>query len=536
MRFYRGLGAIWKDPTKITTAPTTLEPTTCPPIDGFTWDSANGGYWRRLKVGETPQAAPKIPGQPCGTVDVRQHCALPGGSEVDCTTLHTSAELTGKYREYLSEQNARAVAVTEAIRIGGWLTQQANIRSCAFWRGRGSASKTEPWLAQQGFDILTPPGVINIYGIPFPVEELKAGTLTRTLTPTPEQRLLIDWAVYVKSQALVAGLLAGKGCGKNVDVNMDHTWGSYTNQDPAALVLRAIADHGANGSIRAIVLACDGGSSSSAFTTYIDGYSLNPVQPTNEEWNDAGGLRRYYERGGFLLSQAVVNGKIKADSAASQGGFPTGIRYSIGYGLCPDPTSDFWNIAVGRAYQPGDFAQGGTPISVVQGNDGDGKGWNVWVLNGRSASSPTKGDHYTVSITPTDIGNVNKVIGAIAKVMDSIYKLICTLAPVSQPIAQETLLKELCVDGNGKTCAKGSPGCKCTQPSTAQKDAVGVGTAVMNYACGKLAETNQPIPPPPAQLPPPPPVVTAGWTPPWWLIGLAGLGAGAAAFSARRKR
>lgn len=543
MRFYRGLsaplGATWNEIPK--TAPkTTFESDTCPAPDGFTWDSSNGGFWRRLMVGETAQPAPKIPGQPCGTVDVREHCVIPGtGTELDCKLLHTSTENTARFRGYLGEQNARAVATTEAIRASGWLTTRANNFSCQWWRGNKnvfSASKMEPYRAQQGFDILTPPGVINVYGIPFAIDELQAGKLQRTLIPSPEQKFLIEWAIYVKSQALVAGLIAGKGCGKNVDVYMDHTWGSYTSQDPTALVLRAIDDHGNGAPVKTIIGACDGGDPTVAFTTYIEGFSLNPIQPTSDEWNNAGGLKRYYARGGYLLSQAVINSKIKVDTAASQGGFPTGLRFGIGYGLCPDTSSAWWAGSPASAYGPNDFAEGGMPISVVQGNDGDGKGWNIWLFSGRAAGSQTKDDHYTISVTPTDIGNVNKVVGAIGKVLGAVFKLICTLAPISRPIAQETLLRELCTDANGKTCAKGSPGCKCTAPTTAQKDMVGVASGVLNFACGKLVETQQPIPPPPAQLPPPPPPGPTGWSMPWWLAGLLGLGAGAGAYAYGKRR
>jgi len=536
MRFYRGLAGPWKNPTTIPTTTQTFEETTCPAPDGWTWDSSNGGFWRRLKVGETAQPAPKIPGQPCGTVEVREHCVIPGtGTDIDCKTLHTAPENTTRYRNYLSEQNARAVAITESIRASGWLTTRANAMSCTFWKGHGSVSKAEPYLAQQGFDIMTPPGVINIYGVPFAVEGLKNGRLERSLVPSPEQKFLIEWAIYVKSQAIVAALIAGHGCGKNLDVPMDHTWGTYTSQDPTTLVMSQISK--TSSSVHAILDACDRGDPTTALTTYIEGFSLNPIQPTADEWDGSNGLRKYYERGGYLISQAIINSKIKVDSAASMGGFPTGIRWSLGYGLCPDASSGWWASAgIGKQFGPNDFIEGGMPISVVQGNDGDGKGWNIWLFSGRAASSQTKDDHYTISITPTDIGNANKVIGAVAKIMDAVLKLICSLAPVSQPIAQQTLLRELCVDASGKSCAKGTPGCKCTQPTTAQKDMVGVASAVMNYACGKLVETQQPIPPPPAQLPPPPPAAPTGWTMPLWLAGLLGLGAGAGAFALGKRR
>lgn len=70
---YRGSSALGATPSMATPSSVLQKITSvftqgsCPPPPGYTWDTASGGYWRRLKVGETAKPGP-AGASGCGTV------------------------------------------------------------------------------------------------------------------------------------------------------------------------------------------------------------------------------------------------------------------------------------------------------------------------------------------------------------------------------------------------------------------------------------------------------------------------------------
>ena len=433
---------------------------------------------------------------------------------------YTSFGISTIWIRYLEKLGLRIQQTITGIRETGWITQQVPNSRSLLTCGLGFKSYWQ--------DILFPPGIINVYGIPFTIDELQTqGKLQRSFVPTAEQKFLIDYAVYLKSQAMLAGQFNGKGCGKNVDIAMDHKFGANNERNPT----RLLNFDGQNGSVSQWLRSCDDvevawdpARKVPAWTTYIDGFSFNPIQPTDEELNTSGGLRRYYERGGFLLNNAVVNAKVKLDAVGQYG-----LRWGVGYYVCPTPNPP---IPSQNKNYPADgsagFADGGVPALALKAHTGDGDGWNIWLV-----LAP---DHYTVGLTPTDPGAMQKILGGIASIAEELYKMFCTVLPAAAPLVNQQLLAEICTDASGKTCKKGTPGCNCTPPSTSQKDAVGAATAIANYVCAQAAPTTPTEVPPPQQLVPPPDDKqdVGTWRPPWWAIVLGGLGVGAIAFSAKR--
>ena len=334
--------------------------------------------------------------------------------------------------------------------------------------------------AREGYrDMLNPIGVISVLGVPFTPDKFKdnpQAVLEQEFAPTPEQKFIIDWQIYVAGQRTLAGVF-GRELAQGTDLYRDLVV-------PTQGIERIVAT---NGRLATVDEALGRG-----FVTTAPGFSFPSIEPTAEERTARGGLAKFYARGGFLLDRNHLEGKSKITT--------TTLRWGEGYFLCPD----------------------GRVAMATKKNRGDnGYGWQVYVT-----TSPTS---YKLRVSARDAPWYAELRDGVGNLMASVPGVLCTSKDVIQA-ANTDLIAELCVDKAGKAVPKGTPGATCTGPTTSAQVAVGVGNAYLNFWCGRV-QAKPPLRPEPFapqrdDLDPPP-----SSTVPWgWLIA-GGLAVGAFALT-----
>jgi hypothetical protein len=388
----------------------------------------------------------------------------------------------------------RIAATREAL-----YTQYGSQMTVGNWR---FPSQNCYWQGKAGYqNMLDPIGIASIADVPFTPQQLLDSVtadqpLAITYAPSPDQQLHADFMIYVASQRQLATLLGGTLAATPdlyLDlVNPDRGIQALINRPRYGATLRA------NASINDV-------RSKAAFGWYIDGFGMNSIAPTDEERTQAGGLAKFYARGGFLISEMIANGHTPVSTEF--------IRVNTGYSLCAsDPNKS------GAINAPSNPV---VATSKALSTD-DNARWNI-----RIAVAPGS---YTMRITPQEYGTGTKIKAAIGAVMKQLFEIICMSQPVLQEQANTVLLAELCVDSAMRACKKGAPGCTCTGPTTGQQAAVKMGSAIAAYSCGHATTPGASMDPgfvPPVFQPPAEDVSKI----PWWLVVGGGLIAGAALFA-----
>lgn len=347
--------------------------------------------------------------------------------------------------------------------------------------------------AKRGFEqMLYPIGVTAALGVPFTIAEVKGkDSIVRDYTPDYDQRFEADFAIYATSQRLLAGLFSsGFWGGDSQKLGLSDGNDLYLDLvDPNRGIGKLAREKFGDRSIRDAM-------TSGEWTYNIDTFGMNPIPPTPEEITDKGGLRSYYERGGYLINFAVARGKFPAASV--------GLLYSTGYVLCDGVPAPTIGSASALKYQ-------------------------VFV---------TVGPSYRIELHEAERGLASKAVSAVASVMKTLESVICSSQDVLANISNTTLLADDCQDVNGKPCKKGSTGCYCIPPPQRAVSAVQAGNALVGAWCGRNTTiTTQPgqqagfVPPPPTVFNPPPPLGASMI--PTWLLVLGGFSLGAVAFTKR---
>lgn len=258
-----------------------------------------------------------------------------------------------------------------------------------------------------------------------------------------------------------------------------------------------------------------------------DGMAFYSILPTQEELEEDGGLLKFYKRGGWIMSKAVLDGKIAIQQNK--------LNFNNGYFQCPD----------------------GKIGAAVQDVPDEGHGWLAFVKFGRQ---------YTITIKMKDRTTWESVKHAVGGALSDGFKLICKAAPLAQSMAQQIGSMKNCTKlstpsnptndqkkaagctpleiaaspgttpanaclaklGTNTPCNAGEPNCHCSPVvGTQYQMAAAAGATLLQYACQPGA-ANAPITCDQLQQP-------SGW-PTWLLVGtgIAAAVAGARLFIKKR--
>jgi hypothetical protein len=336
----------------------------------------------------------------------------------------------------------------------------------------GMIAKMNVKRAQKsGFiDVMYPPGVIVELGVPFDPKDLGSdaqSTLKKTYTPNDEQKFFATWVVYEASQRSLAHEL-GKSLRSVPDVYLDLV-------DPNIGIQKIINDRGSKMSVNnALALRPLAGATGTRaggpiFTTDAPGLLANPIEPTEEELNNPGGLAAYYARGGFLWDRRAFDGKLKVAHSD--------LHWGIGY-----------------------FLADGVPAMAVDSASGEDDYGYDFFLTVRPGT-------YELRIAAVDADWYAEVGAAIVSLLKKLGGLICGLQQQFAQIAP-ALLADTCHDAmTGQPCVKGAPNCICVPAPPSAGLAVGVANIAISKACapGSPPGPGPFLPPPNPQIVPPPP-------------------------------
>lgn len=435
-----------------------------------------------------------------GTVGIKQH------SRWDIHVLKD---------RLINEQITRARAVQAEMfsLYGSQMPSAKEIGYSSNVCGQMEREFTQGWSKYGWFsprDMLTPVGQFNVLGVPLTLDQLQSvgagDSITVSYKPTPDQQLLADVAVYHASQRALFKRVVNNYLDDLPEKLLwfPHPGIGRTLIETGGELDKHLAKN--NGSLLQVVYGLDADnhtnliSGPGEYTTYIPGYSLNPIQPTAAELTQPGGFRAYYKRGGYLLSRSIAAGAYPVSSGHR-------LTATTGYFRCGD-----------RVYP------------ATQENYGaELQGWRLFV---------TVGDQYQVRAQALDRSLGDKVLSVVSlnTLLEKILKAMCGNREIVNHINRSVLLAEICVDKNGKKCTKGSEGCTCTGPTSIEQAGVVAADRYLGWMCGDAQSQGQPRPPgfvPPVFTPPPPAPPPAARSIPWWLVVAGGVTAGAIVFSRR---
>lgn len=353
---------------------------------------------------------------------------------------------------------------------------------------------------------LLPPGIFSVYGVPFGAYEIQGGKFVRTTVPTSRQRRDMEWAVIHASQVHLFGNPSRQ---TRIDQRflddgliMTALRRVYGFTKAPALLPRL--------SVNAVIdLVPD-------VMLFSINFERNPVQPTPTERTDEGGFYAWVARGGYPLSRAVVTGRLATSAAI-------GLQFCGGF-ECACPSSG------ANAGFPSCVPMGFTKNGIGEAKPGEGAFHPYVTIPQDKVRSDVQ-----LSLVHDDPAWISKVGNIGAKILNELFGVFCA----NQGFTQEKLtsmMKERCVNAQGKTCVKGTPGCVCTTPGATQQASVGLFNAAMQMGCASWAKGNLPdaiVNLPPVAPPPDPDAIPWYARVPWWAVSIGGLVVGAAAFSRR---
>src|SRR5258706_1852484 len=336
--------------------------------------------------------------------------------------------------------------------------------------------------------MLMPPGSFEYYGVPFHVSEMTpGGFFQKTFAPDQEQQFLLQMAIVGASPEAIGSVDAGQSINE--------------------------APH-----------------NDSDLRIKMDGWLVNPVEPTLDEIQNSGGWGRWTERGGFPISLKVATGQYPVTTKA---GFALCASIKC---ACPQDDAN-WQGWRDTGLIDSDQQVHAVPrcIGAVLNQDGIQTGvselsnmWSVYV-----AAIPGQ---YTMKITHNDPSVLEKFA---VKMAAGLRALITAFCGNQQPIKNELKksAQESCITKDQKPCTKGTVGCTCTQPSEASKANVTAFNVWATTACsawGIAQATEEQLPQYEAPAIPQVPKELAKKPCPWGLALAGGAAAiGVAAFLLR---
>lgn len=366
-----------------------------------------------------------------------------------------------------------------------FVNQQASANQNAVWQAamiQGLTATCPP-----GYDManesIASPGTFEVARVPFHIGEIKNARFDRTYRPTPEQRF---WA----ERYIIGGSRQ-----------------SY-HQKFASWALKNVAKTAGNGpSIREAWDAI-------GLRTSWPNFAFNPIQATADEFNNHGGLFKWFARGGYPLMLDVLTGQANASDEA--------ITFSICTStLCATPNG----VACARGWMTKEGGACGGTLAPCSKSVMDGVP-SFWL---RFAIDPNPNGEYHISLIWDKPGKLERFADAMSSVLSRLADVLCAVQPQAQAQEQK-LLMEKCVDEKThKLCIKGKPGCKCVSPPNSTAVAVGMTNYYTSQWCKSWHE--QGAVPEPLPSPIPNPLPTKNYWP--WIIG--GLAIASGAMYASRK-
>jgi len=399
-----------------------------------------------------------------------------------------------------------------------------NGASC--YNGRGNPSFT-PISVDEAWGLIMP-GTFQIYGVPMTPQDLKDGRLTRVFKPDALQRKLLEFAVISGSQNYLFGSTMGNkamnpftrpllGEGHIRDAMRSYLQ-AKTGKTPTQTEMEVIVKTASVTEMMEMV---------PDIKPFLINFERNPIQP--DRWYAApNGWSEWIQNGGYPLSWDVAHSRVSVAPEA----ISPGICASI---LCQCPTSQMKEPGTGR-----DIVMGGVAACLPACLNKEGIGeckpsegsWWPYVAVYEDVSNPL----WELTIIHNDPSWVTEVGNQLASWMISLGKLFCG---VVAPVAKKQILQaqaDVCTDGQGQLCTRGTPGCTCRPaPSASTASAqnmnlyVQAAAAVGGEFCDEWNKeyADHPMPPPdPLPLfPPPQPKTPFKVTPTMIAIGLATVGA-----------
>jgi len=439
--------------------------------EGYTWAGPiPGGHWERMRAGQA-----QLPGPAGGCPSTRWHES--GSNDGGGTSTgdpsnagrFTWAAIEGLKSQHAIIANERAAIIPVAF--AAQLAQQGAMCPASSYVSKGTSSYCYTGLVTNP-EMLVPGGFASPGMIGWHVGELKDGKFEKTISPDAEQRFWIDYLIAKHSSETITKAVAAAA--------YPSPFGGARLPHPSV-----------NAAMAAFPM----------MRTTIGGFSLNPIQPTQDELVGQDGFSRWVARGGFPLSADIAEGRAPAFDG------------HIGIQACGSVLCDC----------------SGMPSCIRFNLDKDGLTYGVsGVSGGWIPYFKINGDGSVMARLAYDDPSALERAGA--KIADALKMLAGVFCGVSPTVKQQmsAAVSEKCA-ANGKACVKGTAGCKCVSPPTSSQMAVGASNAYMSHWCGKWAEeTAPPVMPEPPQMPP---GAQVAWKIPLWLVAIAGVGTGAFLFS-----
>jgi hypothetical protein len=477
------------DPNIKVPAPTAAPSYSCSP-DGleYVYDGA-AGVWQPTGRTCTPTATPTTPPASVNTpTNPYSATNLPtsSGGGITVTERPSLRTVLGKRDALVSKLNIDAIA--ELIALAP--TLPACPESSLGTDGDCYSQTPHPSLPS----MTLPPGSFEYFGVVFHVSEIQAGGRFEKnfFVPDANQKLLMDAALLEASHRV------------------------YASYDDISFSVKAASQNRPDD-----------------FRTAVDGFALNPVQPTEEEMTTGGGYARWRARGGYPLSLEILRGAKRVNETGVSFPICASIKCAcpqdnakydawrgVGY-IAPDQQVVQWPRCIGGVISAKGLQTGiGTdPIS-----------WDVFIAIDESNPS-----QYSMHLVAQKDSWVEKVGEFMAEQLQKLAGVFCAAAPsVKEQLT--TSVSEKCVDKQQKSCTKGAPGCTCVKPTTSAQVGVHAFNAWASYWCGAWMQENT-APMHEEPMPQVPPEMQAAPSMPWWqwgLVAAGGVGVGAMLFNRRK--
>jgi hypothetical protein len=238
-------------------------------------------------------------------------------------------------------------------------------------------------------------------------------------------------------------------------------------------------------------------------TTELQNFAFNPIPPTDIEMNGHGGYASWRARGGYLLSRALIQGKIKIHADTIAPDTCASILCRCDHNI---PTTSY-NISCVKAYYSKDGLTNDPSKSAS---------FDEYVAIDQVADG-----YYHYSAIYHDPGTLSRFADAVAGILQKLANVMCQAIPYAKPMTA-SMMADRWVFPDGTNCQPGQTkvingkAAACTKIATpdATKAAVAESEFLAEQWCaGWNADNTTPIGP---QEPPLPAAPKNYWP---WVIG-----------------
>lgn len=362
--------------------------------------------------------------------------------------------------------------------------------------------------------ILQPLYSFMVAGVAIPMQVLDQLPAAFHYVPSIEQQILADTLIINASMYALQTSYQG-------DMQGDSGNGASVNEFMGLSIHRdgnGIPDY--VGPVAQFTLGRDliqpNGKTSSSSGDGVSHMYLQPISPTDDEFENEGGLAKYLARGGYLIQRGYATGAysvlggsrglINDILGTDQNKLQFNPTWPTGYCSCtnsmPTGYTQFPNIT--------------TPIVTQwQQSRGDGTGFSVYITTANSAvgAGNDGGNGYMIEIAVRSVPWYQEFLSDVIGWIKDFERVICSLEPQAQA-AVAIADAPMCVDKNNKPCrppgqpgqpisptvpgttlAPISPNCVCTSVDVGQAAALVGAEVAFHEICGQINQTTAPPPP-----------------------------------------